>query len=184
MAGGNKLSSSLEDYLETIYLIVREHGSARSKDITRRLPVTPASVTEALRALEARGLVNYVPYSLITLTPAGEARAREVLHRHETLRDFFVEVLGVDPQTADSGACRIEHVISDEILESMITYTSTVRQASRDGATVAPPDRHDRREKARGQSARPSAAGGPAQAVRDLDTRTEPPSPTTRRPAR
>jgi DtxR family Mn-dependent transcriptional regulator len=126
-----ELSSSLEDYLETIYLIAREQGTARSKDIISRLSVSAASVTEALRALDSRGLVNYAPYALITLTPKGEIRAREILHRHETLRDFFVEVLGVDPRVADSGACRIEHVIGDEILDSMITYTATVRETNR-----------------------------------------------------
>ncbi|WP_310601397.1 metal-dependent transcriptional regulator [Desulfobulbus sp.] len=128
------LSSSLEDYLETIYLVAREQGAARSKDIIGRLSVSAASVTEALRALDSRGLVNYAPYALITLTPKGEIRAREILHRHETLRDFFVEVLGVDPRVADSGACRIEHVISDEILDSMITYTATVRETNRPAA--------------------------------------------------
>ncbi|WP_051553799.1 metal-dependent transcriptional regulator [Desulfobulbus elongatus] len=143
MTARRNLSSSLEDYLETIYLIVREQGTARSKDVIRRLSVSAASVTEALRALDSRGLVNYVPYSLITLTPAGEARAREILHRHETLRDFFVEVLGVDPRTADIGACRIEHVISDEILDSMITYTTTVREAGQVALTGQATDTGD-----------------------------------------
>ena len=128
MVANDKLSHSLEDYLETIYLIVREQGSVRSRDIAQRIGVTPASVTEALRALDSRGLIHYVPYTRITLTQSGEERAREVLHRHETLRDFFIEVLNVAPQIADSSACRIEHVISDEILDSMITYTNTVRR--------------------------------------------------------
>jgi DtxR family transcriptional regulator, Mn-dependent transcriptional regulator len=138
MAPNDKLSNSLEDYLETIYLVVREQGSARSRDITSRLQVTPSSVTEALRALDARGLINYVPYGLITLTPAGEVKGSEIFHRHETLRDFFVEVLGVDPAAADSGACRIEHVISAEILESMGTGTNMVRLSGRTAAGRRP----------------------------------------------
>lgn len=138
MKAGNRLSRSMEDYLETIYLIIRDQGEARSKDIVKRIGVSAASVTEALRVLDAKGFIRYVPYSLITLTPVGAQRAREIFHRHETLRDFFVVVLGVDPETADSSACRVEHVISDEILESMITYTSSVLRNSRSDA-----DMHD-----------------------------------------
>ncbi len=131
MKAGNRLSRSMEDYLETIYLVIRDQGEARSKDIVKRIGVSAASVTEALRVLDAKGFIRYVPYSLVTLTPVGAQRAREIFHRHETLRDFFVVVLGVDPETADSSACRVEHVISDEILESMITYTSSVLRNSR-----------------------------------------------------
>ena len=123
-----KLSASLEDYLETIYLISREKGEARSKEIMRHLKVRGSSVTEALQLLADKGLVNYAPYEAITLTPGGEVVAREVLHRHETLRDFFIEVLGIDAKLADEGACKTEHVISADIIERMIKYTSYIKK--------------------------------------------------------
>lgn len=128
MASGSTLSSSLEDYLETIYLIVREQGVARCKDIASRQGVKGSSVTEALKMLSANDLVNYQPYGTITLTPAGEILATEVLYRHETLRDFLTGVLAVDPEAADSAACRIEHVISADIIERIMGYTRYVKE--------------------------------------------------------
>jgi DtxR family transcriptional regulator, Mn-dependent transcriptional regulator len=123
-----KLSSSLEDYLEAIYLSHREHGMARSKEIMERLGVTGPSVTEALRLLSEKGLINYAPYAAITMTVEGADIAKDVLHRHETIRDFFIEVLGIDPQTADDGACRMEHAVSPSIIERMVNYTHYLRK--------------------------------------------------------
>jgi DtxR family Mn-dependent transcriptional regulator len=88
----------------------------------KRLGVSGPSVTEALQLLARKGLVDYQPYGAINLTRTGEEAARDVLHRHETLRDFFIEVLGVDPKTADIGACKMEHAASPGIIERMIQY--------------------------------------------------------------
>lgn len=125
------LSASLEDYLEAIYLICRERGEARSKDIMEHLGVTGPSVTEALQLLEQKKLVNYAPYESITLTPAGEVLARDVFHRHETLRDFFIEVLGIEPGIADEGACAMEHAASPTIIARMIKYTAYLKEECR-----------------------------------------------------
>ncbi len=70
------LSASLEDYIEAIYHIVEEKLVARSKDIATRLDVSRASVTEALRALAKKELINYAPYEAITMTEQGRKIAR------------------------------------------------------------------------------------------------------------
>ena len=67
------LSASLEDYLKAIFRIVAVKQAARAKDISARLSVSNSSVTGALRTLADRGLINYAPYDLITLTPLGQA---------------------------------------------------------------------------------------------------------------
>jgi len=127
MTTQNKLRAGLEDYLEAIYLISREQGQARSKEIMKYLGVSGPSVTEALQVLADKKLVNYQPYESITLTSKGKAIAWDVFHRHETLRVFFIEVLGIDQETADKGACRMEHVASPGIIERMIEYTSYLK---------------------------------------------------------
>jgi len=134
----NKLSASLEDYLEAIYLIVREHGVARSKEIMKHLNVSGPSVTEALQLLSDKGMVNYQPYEAITLTAQGEEVAKDILLRHETLRDFFIEVLGIDRETADKGACKMEHAASANIIERMIQYTRYLKEGCehRDCASI------------------------------------------------
>lgn len=133
MAEENKLSASLEDYLEAIYHIVEENNVARGKNIATRLGVTRASVTEALRALSKAGLVNYAPYKKITMTDKGEEAARDVIFRHEALHRFFVEVLAVDEKVADEGACRIEHVVPREIIERMMKFIDFVETCPRGG---------------------------------------------------
>ncbi len=133
MVKKNALSSSSEDYLEAIYLICRDKGEARSKDIMRRLDVSGPSVTEALQLLSKKKLVNYHPYEAITLTAKGEKAAKDVFHRHETLRDFFVEVLGIDEKLADEGACRMEHAASREIIDRIIKYTNYLNECKEKG---------------------------------------------------
>ena len=72
MATTQSLSSNMEDYLEAIYHISSEKQAARAKDISDRLKVNKSSVTGALRSLSEKGLVNYAPYDIITLTAVGE----------------------------------------------------------------------------------------------------------------
>ena len=116
------LSESLEDYLEAIFHIVEEKRAARSKDISRRLKVNSSSVTGALRLLDRRGLVNYAPYDIITLTKEGEEIARKVISRHEALRNFLTKVLSVDEVDANVTACRMEHAVPDSVLNRLIQF--------------------------------------------------------------
>ena len=66
------ISSSLEDYLEAIAEIIEEQGHAHTKEIADHLKVKMPSVTNALQALSARGLIHYQSHSPVFLTPAGE----------------------------------------------------------------------------------------------------------------
>ncbi|HEO71479.1 MAG TPA: metal-dependent transcriptional regulator [Candidatus Hydrogenedentes bacterium] len=116
------LSSSLEDYLEAIYRLLEQDDVARVKDIAARLGVRSASVTGALHALSDRGLVNYAPYDAITLTCTGASVAREMVRRHEALRDFFMKVLAVDPRKADDTACRVEHAVPPDIIDRFVAF--------------------------------------------------------------
>ena len=134
MATTMKLSASLEDYLETIFHLVAEEQVARARDIAQRLKVGQSSVTGALHALAEKGLVNYAPYEVITLTPKGETAAREVVRRHEVLRDFLVNVLSVDERAADKAACEMEHAIPPTILERLIEFVEFVEVCPRGGA--------------------------------------------------
>ncbi|PID75924.1 MAG: hypothetical protein CSA20_04165 [Deltaproteobacteria bacterium] len=129
-----RFSASLEDYLEAIYLNRDNKGEARPKQITAHLGVSGASVTEACQQLREKSLINYAPYGAITLTPEGEKYASEVFFRHETLRDFFIEVLKIDPVIADEGACKMEHVVSSTIVDRMIKYREYLRKGDQSGA--------------------------------------------------
>ena len=117
-----QVSASLEDYLEAIFHTVDSKGAARAKDIVQRLGVNNSSVTQALRLLSDKELVNYAPYDLITLTDSGEKIALDVVRRHQAMRRFLIEVLGLPEADADEGACRMEHAISGQILERLVQF--------------------------------------------------------------
>lgn len=110
------LSDSLEDYMEAIFHIEAQKHAARAKDIADRLQVSNSSVTGALRLLADKGLINYAPYDIITMTQKGRDVAQGVVRRHNALRDFFVHVLGIDPVEAEEAACKMEHGVSSQIL--------------------------------------------------------------------
>jgi len=128
------LTESLEDYLETILLLTREHTVARSRDIASRLGVQRSSVTGALHALADRALIHYEPYGYVTLTESGSAAAERVLRRHEVLRDFMIKVLSVDADEADRTACRMEHVVSKQVVDRLVAFAEFVENCPDAGA--------------------------------------------------
>lgn len=136
MVDNSTLTSSQEDYLEAIYQIAESKQFARSKEIAERLGVKSSSVTGALRALADRGLINYVPYGMVTLTEPGSTVAEDIVRRHEVLKDFFVKVLAVDEDTANKGACRMEHEVPRLILERFIRFVEFVDICPRGGTAL------------------------------------------------
>jgi DtxR family Mn-dependent transcriptional regulator len=129
-----ELTASLEDYLEAIFHIIEEKQAVRVKDIARRLKVRNPSVTGALRSLAEKELILYAPYDVISLTEKGKAAARDVVRRHEVLRDFFVKVFAVEESAADEAACRMEHSVPKEILERFIRFAEFVEVCPRGGS--------------------------------------------------
>ncbi len=129
-----RLSSSQEDYLEAIFHIIESKQAARAKDISVRLGVNNSSVTGALHALADKGLINYEPYDIVTLTTEGRAIARQVVRRHEVLRDFLIRVLDVGTEEAEDSACKLEHAVSDNVLAKLVQFMETVPEFQPDGA--------------------------------------------------
>lgn len=117
-----RLTGSLEDYLETIYLIVRDRKVARVKDIAEARAVRMASVTPAMRRLAEHGYIKYQQREYIELTPAGEEVARRTMARHDLLRRFFHEILQVSAENAEQDACAVEHHLSDESMERLVRF--------------------------------------------------------------
>jgi len=134
MTASNLLTASLEDYLEAIYLIIQIKQAARSKDIAKHLKVRAASVTSALRLLSEKGLINYAPYDIITLTKDGEKAALGVVQKHRALYTFLKDVLGVDEQQAEDGACKLEHAISPEVLKRLTSFIDFMHECPRVGS--------------------------------------------------
>jgi DtxR family Mn-dependent transcriptional regulator len=123
-----KLSASLEDYLEAIFNLANESNIARSKDIAQLLGVSRASVTGALRILKKMDLANYKPYDYITLTKTGRAAAAEIARKHDILKSFFINVIGVESEVAQQAACKAEHTLGPEIISRLLCFIKFVNQ--------------------------------------------------------
>lgn len=117
-----KLSSSLEDYLEAIYILVQQGGEVRLTDVADFLNVSQPSVSRAIGTLKDAGLVVHESYGQISLSPKGKTQAKKVLGRHMLFKRFLTDTLGVDEATAEKDACRMEHVVSGETIEKLYAY--------------------------------------------------------------
>ena len=101
------LSSSLEDYLEAIAAIIAVKGHAHTKDIADRLKVKMPSVTNALRTLSEKGLIEYTSHTPVLLTAKGADTADRIQRRHNILLGFFEEILCLGKNDSNDCACKI-----------------------------------------------------------------------------
>ena len=137
MVKKQNLSASLEDYLEAILNITSKTDVARSRDIAKSLGVSRASVTGALRVLKEKGLANYKPYGYVTLTESGQATATDIVRKHNILKSFFIDVLGIESEVAQKAACKAEHELDPEIIQKLLSFIEFVTQSSNNGRDLA-----------------------------------------------
>ncbi len=115
-----KILRASEDYLETMLMMKEKHGYIRSIDVASYLGVTKPSVSYATKRLRENGYITMDKDGLITLTAKGMDIASRTLERHHVLTAFF-ESLGIDEETAESDACKIEHDISQKTFDAIRT---------------------------------------------------------------
>ncbi|MFB3766474.1 MAG: DtxR family transcriptional regulator [Methanotrichaceae archaeon] len=109
----------VEEYIEAIFDIAGNDGTAKTVEVAKRLNNAPASVTEVFQSLAQSGLVQYEPYKGVSLTGKGVDAAMKIKRKHRLLEVFLTEILNVDPKKVHDEACRMEHCISDEICDAI-----------------------------------------------------------------
>ena len=123
-----KLSESLEDYLEAIYNEILKKNEAKVTDISNILNVKKASVTGALINLKNKGLINYEPYSAITLTELGEKLARDIIEKHKVMSEFLENILNLSKDEAIENACKMEHIMSETMFDRMTKFSVFIQE--------------------------------------------------------
>ena len=116
-----RLHRSGEDYLEAILILEQKRGYVRSSDVAEQINVTKPSVTNATRLLREGGFLTMDEEKLIHLTELGREVAGSIYERHCILTEGLI-YLGVDPETAEEDACRIEHDLSRQSFEKLKEY--------------------------------------------------------------
>lgn len=116
------LSPSLEDYLEAILELSDNEGFVRVTDLANKMGNAKASASQAIRRLAELGLLTHESYGPVKLTDLGRGQALKIFRRHKALRRFLIDILGVNPKIAEEDACRMEHAISHETMEKLVTF--------------------------------------------------------------
>lgn len=128
------LTPTMEDYLEAIYNISKEKRVVRVKDIAKRLDVKMPTVTNMLKTLSNRNLINYEKYEYLELTAEGTAVGKEMNRRHLVFREFLVNILKIDLERADEEACKMEHAVSPSTLDSLVDFMEFLQVCPRAGS--------------------------------------------------
>lgn len=114
-----KVSASLEDYLETFLSLENEQQNIKMSEVAVQLNVSKASVHKAIQVLKERGFVEQEKYKQLALTDEGREIALNVRKRHNIIKSFLIDVLKVEKEIAEDDACKMEHSISKATLDKL-----------------------------------------------------------------
>src|SRR5213592_2046339 len=114
-----QLTRSVEDYLKSVFHLTNQGGFATTSDIAAMLEVAPPSVSGMMKRLSETGLIEHVPYRGVQLTSQGRRAALRMIRRHRILELYLTQHLGYDWRSVHAEAERLEHAVSDELIERM-----------------------------------------------------------------
>jgi DtxR family Mn-dependent transcriptional regulator len=126
------------DYLETIYLLSLRNDTVGVSQVAAERDVTIPTARSAVVRLRDAGLVRQERYGKILLTESGRERAESVYGTHKVIFRFLYEVLGVDRETADAEACKMEHGLSENTRARLVEFLD--EQRATDGRAGKPDD--------------------------------------------
>lgn len=125
-----KIYASGEDYLEAVLVLQKEKGMVRSVDLARHMGFSKPSISHAVGVLKNGGFLTVDEDGYLHLTEDGREVAEKIYERHQFFTEQLVAV-GVDQETAERDACRIEHAISEETFQKL---KASVEKQSNDTA--------------------------------------------------
>lgn len=121
---------------EQMYLLKTMQLAARGPDtpvpvsaLAQALEVQPVSANQMVHSLQEAGLMEYLPYKGVQLTPAGARQAELVLRYRRLWQAFLHEQLGLDPQAAESIACEFEHATTEEAADRLERFLENTGSA-------------------------------------------------------
>lgn len=115
---------SEEMYLETILVLHKNRANVRAVDVCEELGYVKSSVSRGINLLKDKGYIS-IDHATgnISFTDTGRAKAEGIYERHRTLTKVLIKV-GADKELAEENACRIEHVVSDEMMDVFRKFIS------------------------------------------------------------
>lgn len=118
-------SQALEDYLKIIFKLEELNAESQlekgvsTSAIAERLSISQASVSNMIKKLADKKMIEYAPYYGVTLTDQGRKIALKMLRRHRVLELYLVERLGYQWDEVDAEAEILEHAVSERLVNRM-----------------------------------------------------------------
>lgn len=130
------MSASTEEYLESLYTLTQDGASASTSDLSKRLNISQASVTEMVKKLAENGYVKYEPYQGVTLTNTGFALAEKMTRKHRLLERFLHDILHIGKDKVHVEACAMEHGLSDDAERALCRTLKAPAKCPDDGKII------------------------------------------------
>jgi DtxR family Mn-dependent transcriptional regulator len=108
-----------ENYLKSIYHLLQNSESVSTNQLAAFINTKASSVTDMLKKLADKGLINYTPYQGVTLTAAGEKIAVNIIRKHRLWEYFLVEKLNFKWDEVHEVAEEMEHISSNELIDRL-----------------------------------------------------------------
>lgn len=121
------LSRSVEDYLKVVLRLTTAGRPASTSEIARELGLSAPSVSAKVKRLAEQELLSHEPYRGVRLTDDGRRVALRVLRRHRIIETYLVASLGYRWDDVHQQAERLEHAVSDDLIERMATALGNPR---------------------------------------------------------
>ena len=115
-------STSEENYLKTIYHLQTKDDNVTTNELAEKLHARPASITDMMKKLKNRKLVNYQPYQGFRLTPEGKKVALGIIRRHRLWEYFLAEKLKFNWDEVHEVAEQLEHVSNKKLIDKLDEY--------------------------------------------------------------
>ncbi len=119
------MHESGEMYLETILVLKLRKGTVHSVDVAKALNFSKPSVSRAMKILRDDNFITMQQNGEIDLTPAGLRKAEQIYGRHIILTQFLRDFIGVDDEMAEENACRMEHILNQEVVDKIVQFMAT-----------------------------------------------------------
>jgi len=121
-----RITSSMEDYLEMIYRILKSQDVVRINELAEKLHVKPSSASKMVANLKYLGLVDFEKYGYIKPTAKGSAIAEYLLYRHDVLNEFLCMINNSDDETGQVE--KIEHFLDEKTIRNIEKHIKALRR--------------------------------------------------------
>jgi DtxR family transcriptional regulator, Mn-dependent transcriptional regulator len=123
----SNLTTAEEDYLKAAYHLQKPEGVITTNELAAELQTKAASVTDMLKRLKQKKLLNYKPYYGFSLTPEGKKVALNIVRRHRLWESFLVDKLKFGWDEVHEVAEELEHVSSKKLIDKLDAYLAFPR---------------------------------------------------------